>query len=188
VVENISRPPASDRAHYSRYRLTMARSLGFKSTHPASPVIWALQVPGQNTHRRAKHSQRSHQECVFALFLSTSKSSKREASVSVFPETQYMLNKHQCFHYPYCLIGANQIHWRGAGNRYGRQALDACLQKCVQSGPEGKEREQGRDYFESDAHFCSEVTPVKSGENVGHRRYVTQTQAASQAAEVYVSS
>lgn len=39
----------SDRAHYWRYQLTMARSLKFESTHPALLVIWAL-VRGQNTH------------------------------------------------------------------------------------------------------------------------------------------
>ncbi len=93
AVENISQLPASDRAHYSRYRLTMARSLGFESRHPASPAIWALQAQGRTHTDRAKHSQRGHQECVFALFLVMCKSSEGEASVFIFLETLYMQNK-----------------------------------------------------------------------------------------------
>lgn len=53
AMENISQPPSSDRAYYSHYRLTMARSRGLHLRDPALPVIWAQRSLGQNTHRQS---------------------------------------------------------------------------------------------------------------------------------------
>lgn len=70
AVENISQPPASDRAHYSRYRLTMARSLGFESRHPASPVFWAAPSAGAEHTQTRLNTASAATRNVFSVLIS----------------------------------------------------------------------------------------------------------------------
>lgn len=96
AVENIGGSPASDRAHYSHYRLTMARSLGSKST---GPVTLSLSVPDQNSHRWARTAAAWPPGMCFSVDVSEQQ---------VFPET---LDAEQALMLP--LLSENHIQRDG---------------------------------------------------------------------------
>lgn len=89
AAESISQPPASDRAHYSHYRLMMSRSLRFESTQPASTVIWARGVAAQNTHTALDAAHGATRNVLLPYFC------WQEASVFAFLRH----NKPECCHY-----------------------------------------------------------------------------------------